>query len=127
MNVLISLVILLLVSSPVYSADICFPEAVAGKMITEIEKGRIDSDELGLTKKVLTEKETQMTSMEGQIKAKDSQINTCKGTVEELKELRVNDKKACDAAVSKAKPTLGQTILYTLGVVGMGIIIGLLL
>ena len=124
--VLISLVILL-ISNIGYSADICFTEPVAGKMITELEKGRIDTQELLLCKKINLEKDNQSTLKDGVIKAKDDQLNICKSTIIEYQTLRVNDKKACDEAISKAKPSFKDIILYTFGVLGAGLIIGLIL
>jgi hypothetical protein len=96
-------------------------------MLVELEKGRIDLEELGVLKKIIIEKAVQETILQDQLKTTNNSLKICNDTISSYQTLRDNDKIACDEAISKAKPGFWNTVLYTFGVLGAGLIIGLLL
>jgi len=110
-----------------YSADICFPESDVKKMVVELEKGRITSQELLLQ----VDKNLEL---QNQIKIVTEKYNVCDETskkqdkaLKDYDELIKAKDKACDEKVDAAKPgfwkTIGSAMLVLLG----GIIIGLLI
>ena len=96
-------------------------------MLMELERGRLDTQELGITKKLYTEKETQYNFCQDQIKVKNDELKICSDGMTKFEDLRKKDKKACDEAFSNAKPSLKDIILYTGTILGVGLLLGLLL
>lgn len=93
----------------------------------DLETGHLDKLELVLFKQKAVEYEKQILIWSDKFKLKDDQLNICNDTVTKYQTLRTDDKKACDEAVKAAKPSFKDILLYSFGVLGAGLLLGLLL
>lgn len=107
--------------------DVCVSEESAKRMVVELEKGRVNEEQLIVLKAYNSELEKQISLMKDVVKLKDDQIKKNEEMIKQQKQLMEYQEQACEEKVKNAKPSFFDGLIKVLGGVAIGIIIGVLL
>ncbi len=110
----------------VAQADICMDAQTAGKLIVEVEQGRVSSDICAIKDEQIQVLQAQTDELKKIIQIKDEELSIKDGAITSLNGLIERQKSDCNAMLKEAKPSFFKQILSGLGFVGAGILIGVL-
>jgi hypothetical protein len=107
-------------------ADICMNAQTAGKLIVEVEQGRVSSDICAIKDEQIQVLQSQIKELKKIIKIKDDELAIKDGAITSLNGLVERQKSDCNTMLKEAKPSFFKQIFSGLGFVGVGIMIGVL-
>jgi hypothetical protein len=110
----------------VANADICMDAQTAGKLIVEVEQGRVSSDICAIKDEQIQVLNQQREELQKIIALKDEQLSIKDGAITSLNGLVERQKDDCNAMLKESKPSFFRQILSGLGFIGAGILIGVL-
>jgi hypothetical protein len=120
MKLVILLSSLLLFTTPLYAEDICFTEPVAKKMIVDLELKKNYEEQLEYYREGNKELEYQIKLMK--------EVNSLqKEQISQYKDLMKLQKDGYESIIKENKPSFIRSLFNTIGTIGVGILIGLLL
>jgi hypothetical protein len=106
---------------------ICFEEEDAKQMVVQLENSIDYEDQSENLKQGTAELEKQIALLKEINKLQMEQLNISKQTIESYKELTKVQKEAYEKHIDNIKPSIWDKIFPSLGGVGIGVLIGLLL
>jgi hypothetical protein len=98
----------------------------AGKLIVEVEQGRVSSDICLIKDEQIQVLQSQIEELKKIIQIKDEELLIKDSAIASLNSLIERQKSDCNAMLKEAKPSIFKQILSGLGFVGAGILIGVL-
>ena len=107
--------------------DVCVSEESAKRMVVELEKGKINEEQVITLKAYNQETEKQISLLKEVVKLKDDQIAKNEELIGQQKQLMEYQVQACEEKVKNAKPSFFDGLIKIIGGVGIGILIGVLL
>lgn len=127
LSYLIFICFLLLLPTLGRCEDICFDEKVASNIVVELEKGRLIQQETEALKGENAELQKQIDLLKQIIELKDIQLESTNKALKQYGDLLEQQGKLYEEALKRSKPSFFEKLSDTLGAVGIGIIIGVLL
>lgn len=128
MKILPAIGLLLFTVIPAFAEEqICFDTSVAGRMVVELERGRIQKDALDIYKQSAENLEAQIKEQNEVIDVyRDSFIRT-KENIEQYKHLLDEQRALYEAEIKNTRPGLIERIVTGAGFMGLGAVIAGLL
>jgi hypothetical protein len=123
----IGILLCILVPAFLHAEDVCVSEESAKRIVVELEKAKVNEEQLITLKAYNLELEKQVSLMKDVVKLKDDQIRKNEEMIEQQKRLMEYQVQACEEKVKNAKPSFFDGLIKVLGGVAIGIIIGVLL
>lgn len=123
--IIVGIFVLVLLPSPLlYAEDVCVSEESAERIVVELEKGKINEEQLTVLKTYNLELEKQVSLMKDVARLKDKQIKKNEEMIDQQKQLTEYQTQACEEKVNNAKPSFFESLIKVIGGVGIGIIAG---
>lgn len=124
----LTLIIFLLATANIASADVCFTDEVAGRMVVEVEQCRIQKDDIDIYKQTIANLEEQIKTQDEILEIYKDSLTKAKETIEGYKKLLDEQKGLYEAELKKARPGLIERIVHGAGLMGLGgLLAGLLI
>lgn len=120
------LIFLLVMVNAVY-ADVCFDDAIAGKIVVEIEQCRIQKDSIDIYKQTIANLEEQQKAQDDVLTAYRDSFTKAKENIAGYQKLLDEQKGLYEAEIKKARPGLIERIVTGAGFMGLGAVIAGLL
>lgn len=107
--------------------DICFPYKTADQIVQDLEKAKIDQEQLKLMDQAISKLNEQIKLLNEKSSIQKQQLDDANKTIETLKEASKLQEKVCEEKIANAKTPWYKQMFYGLGAVGLGVLVGLLL
>jgi len=124
---IIGILVCIFVPSLLRAEDVCVSEESAKRIVVDLEKGKVNEEQVITLKTYNQEMEKQISLMKEVVKLKDEQIKKNEEMIEQQKKLMEYQVQACEEKVKNARPSFFDGLLKAIGGVGIGVIIGVLL
>lgn len=127
LKIVLVILVLNLLASGAMADEICFTKADAAAIVTEIERCRIQVQELKLQQEANQELELQIKHLKEIIELQKQQLEISKITIEQYKNITKLQDEACEEMLKKTKKNPIKSLLEIMGSIGLGILIGVLI
>jgi pyruvate-formate lyase-activating enzyme len=124
---IIGILACILIPSLLRAEDVCVSEESAKRVVVDIEKGKVNEEQIVTLKAYNLELEKQVSLMKEVVKLKDDQIKKNEEMIEQQKKLMEYQAQACEERVKNAKPGIFDGLIKIIGGVGIGVIVAVLL
>lgn len=108
------------------TSPVCFLEVDASRMVVELEQGRLRQEQVTQYAMALQELEKQVGLLKEAMVLQSEQLEIARKTVQAYQQLLEVERQTCKAQVDAAKPSMIKTLFGTLGAVGIGVLLGIL-
>lgn len=121
--------ILLCIFTPanLHAEDVCVSEDSAKRIVVDLEKGKINEEQVITLRANNQEMEKQISLLREVVQLKDDQIAKNEELIGQQKQLMEYQVQACEEKVKNAKPDLLDGLIKIIGGVGIGVLIVVLL
>lgn len=121
--------ILLCIFAPtlLHAEDVCVSEDSAKRIVVDLEKGKINDEQVITLRAYNQEMEKQILLLKDVVTLKDGQIAKNEELIVQQKQLMEYQVQACEEKVKNAKPDFFDGLIKIIGGVGIGVLIGVLL
>jgi len=123
----IGILLCILAPALLHAEDVCVSEDSAKRIVVDLEKGKINEEQVITLKAYNQEMEKQISLLKEVVKLKDEQIKKNEEMIAQQKQLMEYQVQACEEKVKNAKPSFFDGLLKVVGGVAIGIIVGVLL
>ena len=123
----IGILFCILAPALLHAEDVCVSEDSAKRIVVDLEKGKINEEQVITLKAYNQEMEKQISLLKEVVKLKDDQIAKNEELIGQQKQLMEYQVQACEEKVKSAKPSFFDGLIKIIGGVGIGILIGVLL
>ncbi len=124
---IIGILLCIVVPSLLYAEDVCVSEESAKRIVVDLEKGKVNEEQVITLKAYNQEMEKQILLIKEVAKLKDEQIKKNEEMIEQQKKLMEYQAQACEEKVKNGSPSFFDGLIKIIGGAGIGIIIGVLL
>lgn len=123
------LVIILWFNTNVYAGEplVCFPVGESTDILLKLERGIVTSEELRVTQEQNEVLQNQVTILEEQVSVHKEKVRACESLVSDLQKAIEQEKQVCKDLLKPQKPSFFRTLVNSVGLVGVGILIGVLM
>jgi len=108
-------------------STICFDEPVAARMVVELERGRLLQEQIIQYAAAVKELEIQVEILKKAVVIQAQQLEMAQKTLQSYEEILEAERELCRKQIDAAKPSVLKSLMGTLGTVGIGVLLGVLL